>query len=54
MWVFYASLQAALDLKRTCRKCKHSQLIKLIQRGKAVTCKKCGAEIPAPKPYERG
>lgn len=50
MWYFYTSLKAALDLKRTCPKCKHSQTTKLHLRGKTVSCKRCGADIPPPKP----
>jgi len=53
MWVLYTSLRKAFDLKRTCPKCKHSQLIKLHMRGKPVTCKRCGECISPPKPHEQ-
>jgi len=52
MWMFYSAVKAVFDLKRTCRHCKHSQLIKLNSRGKTVKCNRCGRDIPAPKTHD--
>ncbi|MHB8110421.1 MAG: 30S ribosomal protein S27 [Syntrophorhabdaceae bacterium] len=38
-----------LNLKRKCPKCKREQVVKPGEKHKTVTCKFCGAKIPAPR-----
>ncbi|RLA90900.1 MAG: 30S ribosomal protein S27 [Deltaproteobacteria bacterium] len=43
-------LGVMLGLKRTCPRCRRTQLVVRADKHKTVKCKFCGAAIPPPKP----
>lgn len=46
MWTFLSPMLTVFNLKRTCPRCGHSQIVPKDKQDQTVTCKYCGAPIP--------
>jgi rRNA maturation endonuclease Nob1 len=51
MWFFHAALQSVMNMKRRCKRCGKTQLVRLVDKNKTVSCKQCGGELPPPKDH---